>query len=96
MDRADDPDVPGAQEVQNLGGIGNVAYLPPMCDQDTPPLAFDTGPANVLIDVLMTSITQGEQTYDKDGATDCADPDCACDPACVPPNETNCSEIGRA
>ena len=55
--------------VQNLGGIGNVAYLPPLADEATTPMAFDTGPANVLIDVLMAFITQGEQTYDKDGAT---------------------------
>ncbi len=54
--------------VQNLGGIGNVAYLPPLADETTQPMAFDTGPANVLIDVIMTFITQGEQTYDKDGA----------------------------
>ena len=55
--------------VQNLGGIGNVAFLPPLADEATTPMAFDTGPANVLIDVLMAFITQGEQTYDKDGAT---------------------------
>lgn len=55
--------------IQNLGGIGNVAYLPPLSDPDTPPLAFDTGPANVLIDVLMTLITDGRESYDRDGAT---------------------------
>jgi anhydro-N-acetylmuramic acid kinase len=55
--------------IQNLGGIGNVAYLPPLADETTAPLAFDTGPANVLIDVLMTLITQGRQSYDEDGAT---------------------------
>jgi anhydro-N-acetylmuramic acid kinase len=55
--------------VQNLGGIGNVAYLPPLADETTAPMAFDTGPANVLIDVLMTLITGGAESYDKDGAT---------------------------
>ncbi|MEX1294533.1 MAG: anhydro-N-acetylmuramic acid kinase [Candidatus Limnocylindrales bacterium] len=54
--------------VQNLGGIGNVAFLPPLADEATPPLAFDTGPANVLIDLLMTLITDGAASYDKDGA----------------------------
>lgn len=55
--------------VQNLGGIGNVAFLPPLTDSTTRPLAFDTGPANVLIDVLMTLLTGGRQSYDRDGAT---------------------------
>ena len=55
--------------VQNLGGIGNVAFLPPLADEATTPMAFDTGPANVLIDVLMTLISEGRQTYDADGET---------------------------
>lgn len=55
--------------VQNLGGIGNVAYLPPLADDSTAPLAFDTGPANVLIDVLMTLITEGRTAYDENGRT---------------------------
>ena len=53
--------------VQNLGGIGNVAYLPPLTDDETQPLAFDTGPANVLIDVLLTRITEGQRSFDRDG-----------------------------
>jgi anhydro-N-acetylmuramic acid kinase len=55
--------------IQNLGGIGNVAYLPPISDDGTRPLAFDTGPANVLIDVLMTLLTDGRESFDRDGAT---------------------------
>jgi len=55
--------------IQNLGGMGNVAYLPPISDNETPPVAFDTGPANVLIDVLMTLLTEGRETYDRDAAT---------------------------
>ena len=55
--------------IQNLGGMGNVAYLPPVSDEQTRPLAFDTGPANVLIDVLMTLITEGDESFDRDGAT---------------------------
>jgi anhydro-N-acetylmuramic acid kinase len=55
--------------IQNLGGIGNVAYLPPATDDQTRPVAFDTGPANVLIDVLMTLISDGRESCDRDGAT---------------------------
>ncbi len=54
--------------IQNMGGLGNVAYLPPISDDETPPMAFDTGPANVLIDVLMTLLTDGLESYDRDGA----------------------------
>jgi anhydro-N-acetylmuramic acid kinase len=35
----------------NLGGIANVTSLPPACDRDAV-LAFDTGPANMLLDGL--------------------------------------------
>jgi anhydro-N-acetylmuramic acid kinase len=49
--------------VQNLGGIGNVTYLAP----GRPPLAFDTGPANVLIDEAVRYLTNGAQSYDEDG-----------------------------
>lgn len=55
--------------IQNLGGIGNVAWLPPLSDEATPPAAFDTGPANVLIDVLMMLLSDGRQSFDRDGAT---------------------------
>ena len=55
--------------VQNLGGIGNVAYLPPVADEQTRPMAFDTGPANVLIDVLMTLLSEGRESSDRDGRT---------------------------
>lgn len=53
--------------IQNMGGLGNVAYLPPISDDETPPSAFDTGPANVLLDVVMTLLTDGRQTFDRDG-----------------------------
>lgn len=55
--------------VQNLGGIGNVAYLPPW-NRTTPPpkvLGWDTGPANSLIDIAMHSLSEGTLTYDQNG-----------------------------
>jgi anhydro-N-acetylmuramic acid kinase len=62
-------DATSYRAIQNMGGIGNVAYLPPLADSETHPSAFDTGPANVLIDVIMTLLTDGQQSYDRDGAT---------------------------
>ena len=55
--------------VQNLGGIGNVAVLPPLnaggLAQSV--LGWDTGPANVLIDLAVQHFTQGQKTYDANG-----------------------------
>lgn len=56
-----------ARAVQNIGGIGNVTYLPAGGDVGDV-LAFDTGPGNMLIDALVTRLTNGEQTYDDGGA----------------------------
>ncbi|MDE2995761.1 MAG: anhydro-N-acetylmuramic acid kinase [Bacteroidota bacterium] len=49
----------------NLGGIANVTSLPPECDRDEV-LAFDTGPANMLLDALVQKLTG--QPMDRDGA----------------------------
>ncbi len=54
--------------VQNLGGIGNVSFLPPLSDTTTQPMAFDTGPSNALIDDVLRLSTDGRQTFDVDGA----------------------------
>jgi anhydro-N-acetylmuramic acid kinase len=51
--------------VQNLGGIGNVTYLPYQ-DRDAV-LAFDTGPGNMLLDGVVSHLTKGKQTYDQGG-----------------------------
>ena len=48
----------------NLGGIANITVVEP----SGTPLAFDTGPANALIDATVTAATRGEQAYDVDGA----------------------------
>ncbi len=52
--------------VQNIGGIGNVTFLPPHSSEATP-LSFDTGPGNALIDGLVSLISNGEKAYDASG-----------------------------
>ena len=48
----------------NLGGIANVTVIPAHAKpQDV--FAFDTGPANILIDALVSHFTKGRQRYDK-------------------------------
>ncbi|MEL6928036.1 MAG: anhydro-N-acetylmuramic acid kinase [Cyanobacteria bacterium J06600_6] len=58
-----------ARAVQNLGGIGNVTYLPPKIADDWERKIFgwDTGPANALIDMAVERISDGTKTYDHDG-----------------------------
>ncbi|MBE9028282.1 anhydro-N-acetylmuramic acid kinase [filamentous cyanobacterium LEGE 11480] len=53
--------------VQNIGGIGNVAFLPATNRTETF-AGFDTGPGNVLLDLAVAHLSQGEKTYDADGA----------------------------
>jgi anhydro-N-acetylmuramic acid kinase len=53
---------------QNIGGIGNVTFLPPVNRPDIDPFAFDTGPGNVLIDLTTELATDGAQNYDAAGA----------------------------
>ena len=55
--------------IQNLGGIGNLTYLPPRSDRDWSQKirGWDTGPANVLIDLAIQQLTAGEKTYDRNG-----------------------------
>ncbi len=53
--------------VQNIGGIGNVTWVPAGGDRDAV-IAFDTGPGNILIDALVTLLTDGVETFDRDGA----------------------------
>jgi anhydro-N-acetylmuramic acid kinase len=51
----------------NIGGIANLTAIPPNTNSDRV-IAFDTGPGNIVIDQLVSRITQGAQTYDRDGA----------------------------
>ncbi len=48
----------------NLGGIANLTFVAPGSD----PIAYDTGPANALIDAAMAHITSGRKAIDEDGA----------------------------
>lgn len=52
--------------VQNIGGIGNVTWVPAGGEVNDV-IAFDTGPGNMLIDALVTRLTNGEQAYDAGG-----------------------------
>lgn len=52
--------------VQNIGGIGNVTYLPAGGELASV-RAFDTGPGNMVMDGLMTLLTAGAETLDRDG-----------------------------
>jgi anhydro-N-acetylmuramic acid kinase len=48
----------------NLGGIANITVIPASARPDQI-LAFDTGPANMLIDALVSHFSRGRQRFDK-------------------------------
>ena len=48
----------------NLGGIANITVLP-RAAKPQQVFAFDTGPANMLIDALVAHFTRGRQRFDK-------------------------------
>jgi len=51
----------------NLGGIANITILP-YAARPQQVFAFDTGPANMLIDALVAHFTQGHLRFDKNAA----------------------------
>ena len=53
----------GVPAALNLGGIANVTVAAP----DREPVAFDTGPANALIDAAVRYFSDGVRDYDADG-----------------------------
>lgn len=53
----------GTTAALNLGGIANLTAVGPGRD----PVAFDTGPANALIDAAVSWLTDGASHYDEDG-----------------------------
>ncbi|MDZ8138116.1 MAG: anhydro-N-acetylmuramic acid kinase [Nostoc sp. DedQUE04] len=54
--------------IQNIGGIGNVAYIPPRHgDWLSKIRGWDTGPGNSLLDLAVEHLSGGAKTYDEDG-----------------------------
>jgi anhydro-N-acetylmuramic acid kinase len=64
--------------VNNLGGISNVTSIDWRRGAKPKVLAFDTGPANVLIDLAMRHFTHGRRSMDLNGAW--ARRGCVCEP----------------
>lgn len=53
--------------MQNIGGIANTTYVKPSA-QLSDVIAFDNGPGNMVIDELVFLLTDGAESYDRDGA----------------------------
>ena len=52
--------------IQNIGGIGNLTFLPVRAELGDV-LAFDTGPGNMVMDAVVTTLSRGKMTFDRDG-----------------------------
>jgi anhydro-N-acetylmuramic acid kinase len=57
--------------VQNIGGIANLTWLPAGGDIKGI-IAFDTGPGNMMIDSLVSILTDGKRHFDCDGRASAA------------------------
>lgn len=55
--------------LQNIGGIGNLTVVPPGSAgrAGAAARAFDTGPGVVVIDGVVSRLTNGQERYDRDG-----------------------------
>lgn len=53
--------------LQNIGGIGNVTCLLPDCKLEDV-FAFDTGPGNMVMDAVISELTDGKCRWDEGGA----------------------------
>ncbi len=51
----------------NIGGIANVTCLPPVT-ADEPLIAFDTGPGNMMVDLLVRRFSGEEHHFDESGS----------------------------
>ncbi|MBE9045520.1 anhydro-N-acetylmuramic acid kinase [Pleurocapsales cyanobacterium LEGE 10410] len=57
-----------SRAIQNIGGIGNVAYFPPTTASNSKKqCGWDTGPGNVLLDMAVSRLSNGTKTYDCNG-----------------------------
>ncbi len=54
--------------IQNIGGIGNVTYLPAGQGEWLGVCGWDTGPGNTLLDFAVHHLTDGAKSYDQDGS----------------------------
>jgi anhydro-N-acetylmuramic acid kinase len=52
--------------VQNIGGIGNLTFLPARAKLEQV-VAFDTGPGNMVLDSVVSAMSHGRESYDRDG-----------------------------
>jgi anhydro-N-acetylmuramic acid kinase len=52
--------------IQNIGGIGNLTFLPPRAAL-TDVIAFDTGPGNMVIDATVSRLSAGKMAFDREG-----------------------------
>jgi anhydro-N-acetylmuramic acid kinase len=52
--------------LQNIGGIGNLTFLPPGATLDQV-MAFDTGPGNMVMDAVANILSSGRVAYDRNG-----------------------------
>jgi anhydro-N-acetylmuramic acid kinase len=53
--------------VNNLGGISNVTSIDWRRAKEPSMTAFDTGPANVLLDMAVRHFSKGKRTFDREG-----------------------------
>jgi anhydro-N-acetylmuramic acid kinase len=60
-------DASEARGVLNLGGIANLTWLP-AGGRAEEVMAFDVGPANTLLDGVVSLATEGREHFDRDGA----------------------------
>lgn len=52
--------------IQNIGGIGNLTFLPAGASLNDV-IAFDTGPGNMVMDALVAHLTGGKESFDRNG-----------------------------